>query len=145
MGKRTITVDNAVRLTVAANSGQFPSMRIVTLNPLIGLLAAALLLSPLLAPVEASAQTILVIVNDKPITSFDVEQRTRWDALTHGFGDRMKALLTGDAINQKFRQMMMAAQPHSEAEAKSGCRTDQEATGRGRPEARDRGGRRDVP
>ncbi len=119
MGKRTITVDNAVRLTVAANSGQFPSMRIVTLNPLIGLLAAALLLSPLLAPVEASAQTILVIVNDEPITSFDVEQRTRWDALTHGFGDRMKALLTGDAINQKFRQMMMAAQPHSEAEAKA--------------------------
>jgi len=92
-------------------------MRFVTLNPLIGFLAAALLLAPLLAPREASAQTIVVIVNDEPITSFDVDQRVRWTALTHNFGDRMKALLTGDAVNQRFRQLMMAAQPHSQAEA----------------------------
>ncbi len=96
-------------------------MRIVTLSPSIGLLAAVLLLSPLLAPREASAQTIVVIVNDDPITSFDVEQRTRWNAITHGFGDRMKAFLTGEGINQRFKQMMMADQPnwHSEADAKA--------------------------
>jgi len=29
----------------------------------------------------------------------------------------MKALLTGEAVNQRFRQLMMAAQPHSQAEA----------------------------
>lgn len=92
-------------------------MRISTLNHLIGLLAAVLLLASLSAPREASAQTLIVIVNDEPITSFDVEQRTRWISLTHNFGDRMKAFLTGDAVNQRFRQMMMAAQPHSQAEA----------------------------
>jgi len=92
-------------------------MRIVTLNHLIGFLLASLLIASLPASREASAQTIIVIVNDEPITSFDVEQRTRWAALTHGFGDRMKAMLTGDAVNQRFRQLMMAAQPHSQAEA----------------------------
>ncbi|MGO9485584.1 MAG: SurA N-terminal domain-containing protein [Rhodomicrobium sp.] len=31
----------------------------------------------------------------------------------------MKALLSGDKINQQFRQMMIAAQPHSQAEAQA--------------------------
>ncbi len=92
-------------------------MRIVTLNPLAGFLTAVLLLAPLWVPQEAAAQTIVVIVNDEPITSFDVDQRTRWTALTHNFGDRMKTYLTGDAVNQRFRQLMTAAQPHSQAEA----------------------------
>jgi peptidyl-prolyl cis-trans isomerase SurA len=71
-----------------------------------------------LMPVKARAQNIVVLVNDEPITSFDVAQRTRWQALTGGnFGERMKSLLTGDAINQRFRQMLVAANPHSQAEA----------------------------
>lgn len=92
-------------------------MRLVMARLPIALLFPALMLAALCAAQQARAQTIVVIVNDEPITTYDVEQRTRWTALTHGFGDRMKAMLTGDAVNQKFKQMMMAAQPHSQAEA----------------------------
>ena len=31
----------------------------------------------------------------------------------------MKAMLTGDSVNQRFKQMMMAAQPHSQEEAQA--------------------------
>ena len=92
-------------------------MRISTLSYLIALPLASLLFAPLLAPREAAAQNIVVLVNDEPITSFDVTQRQRWMARTNGFGERMKALLTGDSVNQRFRQLMMAAQPRSQAEA----------------------------
>ena len=95
-------------------------MRIASSNCRRILLAfVSFLLAPLCAPGQGHAQTIVVIVNDEPITSFDVEQRMRWEALTHNFGDRMKAVLTGDAVNQKFKQMMMAAQPHSQEEAQA--------------------------
>ncbi len=65
----------------------------------------------------SSAQTIVVLVNDDPITSYDVTQRERWMSRTNGFGDRMKALLTGPGIQERFRQMMVAANPRSQAEA----------------------------
>lgn len=79
-------------------------------------LAAAL--AAVMGPHPATAQNIVVLVNDEPITSFDVSQRQRWAALTGGnFGERMKAHLTGDAVNQRFRQMMMAANPRSQEEA----------------------------
>ncbi len=92
-------------------------MRIVRLSSFIVLPLAFLLLAPVLAPRAALAQNIIVLVNDEPITSFDVAQRLRWLARTNGFGERMKSLLTGDAVNQRFRQLMMAAQPRSQAEA----------------------------
>ncbi|MBI4724389.1 MAG: SurA N-terminal domain-containing protein [Rhodomicrobium sp.] len=66
---------------------------------------------------EAQAQNIVVLVNDEPITSYDVTQRLRWMARTSGFGEHMKALLTGDAIKERFRKMMIAANPKSQAEA----------------------------
>ncbi len=95
-------------------------MRIAQLNiRLIALLATAPPFWALLEPVPAFAQNILVLVNDEPITTYDVEQRMRWNALTSNFGDRMKALLTGDSINQKFKEKMIAAQPHSQAEAQA--------------------------
>jgi peptidyl-prolyl cis-trans isomerase SurA len=79
---------------------------------------ALLLFAPAVSPREAAAQNIVVLVNDEPITTFDVSQRQRWLArTTTGFGERMKTLLTGDSINQRFRQLMMAAQPRSQAEA----------------------------
>jgi peptidyl-prolyl cis-trans isomerase SurA len=68
---------------------------------------------------EARSQNIIVLVNDEPITSFDVAQRQRWMARTNGsYGERMKAALTGDSVQQRFRQAMIAANPRSEAEAK---------------------------
>jgi peptidyl-prolyl cis-trans isomerase SurA len=95
-------------------------MRIVTLNSRpVAFLLAALAFAPLLASGQALAQNIVVVVNDEPITSFDVEQRMRWNAMTNNFGDRMKARLTGDSVNQKFKQMMMAAQPRSQQEAQA--------------------------
>jgi len=67
-------------------------MRIATLNNrLLALALAALSLALLCAPGQGFAQNIVVIVNDDPITSFDIEQRMRWEALTHNFGERMKA------------------------------------------------------
>ncbi len=95
-------------------------MRIATPNGhLVALLLASLLFAPLWAPSRGFAQNIVVIVNDEPITSFDIDQRMHWDALTHNFGDRMKAMLTGEAVKQQFQQMLVAAQPHSQAEAQA--------------------------
>jgi peptidyl-prolyl cis-trans isomerase SurA len=92
-------------------------MRIITIRWRICLLAGLALSFGILAQ-ETRAQNIVVLVNDDPITSFDVAQRMRWNAMTGGnFGERMKALLTGDAVNQRFRQLMMAANPRSQQEA----------------------------
>jgi peptidyl-prolyl cis-trans isomerase SurA len=92
-------------------------MRIANLHRLIVALLACLFLAPVTGPREANAQNIIALVNDEPITSFDVDQRQRWIARTNGYGDRLKAALTGDAIKERFRQMMIAANPRSQAEA----------------------------
>jgi peptidyl-prolyl cis-trans isomerase SurA len=103
--------------TVASNASHPSNMRIVTLNNLIAFSLASLILAGTGSSHQAAAQNIVVLVNDEPITSFDIAQRQRWINRTSNFGEHMKALLTGDAINQKFRQKMMAAQPRSQAEA----------------------------
>jgi peptidyl-prolyl cis-trans isomerase SurA len=92
-------------------------MRIEIINRLISLAAGGILFALLTGTPNASAQNVIVLVNDEPITSGDVAQRIRWNARTNGFGDRMKAILTGDAIKERFRQAMIAANPHSQAEA----------------------------
>jgi peptidyl-prolyl cis-trans isomerase SurA len=94
-------------------------MRIVALRHLIALSLASLVLAGAVPLRPAAAQNIVVLVNDEPITSFDIAQQQRWIARTSGFGERMQALLTGDAIKQQFQQMMIAAQPHSQAEAQA--------------------------
>jgi peptidyl-prolyl cis-trans isomerase SurA len=92
-------------------------MRIANTQLLIISTLGAMLLALVCGLPEARAQNIIVLVNDEPITSFDVAQRLRWMARTNGFGDRMKAQLTGDAIKERFRQLMIAANPKSQAEA----------------------------
>ncbi len=92
-------------------------MRIENPHRLIILAATAVFLALATGAGDAEAQNIIVLVNDEPITSGDVTQRLRWLARTNGFGDRMKAMLTGDAIKERFRQMMIAANPRSQAEA----------------------------
>ena len=95
-------------------------MRIATLNNrLIALLLGPLCFAPLWTPSQANAQNIIVVVNDEPITSFDVEQRMRWTALTSNFGDKMKAILTNPAINEEFKRRLMASQPRSQQEAQA--------------------------
>jgi peptidyl-prolyl cis-trans isomerase SurA len=86
-------------------------------------LTAAAFVSPLLSADGALAQNIIVLVNDEPITSGDVAQRLRWMARTSGFGERMKAELDmknpvkRKALEDRYRQMMIAANPRSETEA----------------------------
>jgi len=83
---------------------------------LFGLFAIAMTLA--CAGGNAFAQNVVALVNDEPITNYDVAQRQRWLARTNGFGDRMKAALSGDGIKERFKQKMIAANPRSEAEAK---------------------------
>ena len=70
-------------------------MRIENLHPRILLAAGGIFFALLTGVQQANAQNIAVLVNDEPITSGDVAQRIRWNARTNGFGDRMKAILTG--------------------------------------------------
>ncbi len=92
-------------------------MRIEILNRLIILAAGGIFFALLAGIPDANAQNVVVLVNDEPITSGDVAQRIRWNARTNGFGDRMKAILTGDDIKERFRKKMIAANPHSQEEA----------------------------
>jgi peptidyl-prolyl cis-trans isomerase SurA len=92
-------------------------MRIEILHRLIILAAGGIFFALVTGVAGANAQNVVVLVNDEPITSGDVSQRIRWNARTNGFGDRMKAILTGDSIKERFRQAMIAANPHSQAEA----------------------------
>jgi peptidyl-prolyl cis-trans isomerase SurA len=105
-----------IQQIVAANSSQFQPMQFPALRYVYW---AALAFAAFLAvPGSELAQNEVIVVNGEPITSYDVAQRTLWQNRTTNFGERMKALLTGDEVKAKFRQMMLAAQPSSQAEAK---------------------------
>jgi peptidyl-prolyl cis-trans isomerase SurA len=93
-------------------------MRVETLNNCLKALFLATLVAVQLGlPSEGYAQSIVVIVNDEPITSFDIQQRMRWNALTRNFGDQMKTMLSGESVKRKFQRLMMAANPQSQQEA----------------------------
>jgi parvulin-like peptidyl-prolyl isomerase len=91
-------------------------------SALIGLIALAFP-AFLATPGSAAAQSPTVLVNGEPITPSDIAAETRWQNLHRNFSQRMKAVLASDAVKQKFRQMLTAANPHNDAEA-------QEAAGR---------------
>ncbi|NJM36081.1 MAG: hypothetical protein HC850_16910 [Rhodomicrobium sp.] len=65
----------------------------------------------------ASAQSIVVMVNDEPITSYDVAQRQRFLALTSGLGDKMNARLKSDQTKEEFQAFMRENRPQSKEEA----------------------------
>jgi peptidyl-prolyl cis-trans isomerase SurA len=65
----------------------------------------------------AEAQSIVVLVNDDPITSFDVAQRQRFLALTSGFGDKMRERLKSQSTQEQFKAYMTAQRPSSKEEA----------------------------
>jgi peptidyl-prolyl cis-trans isomerase SurA len=64
-----------------------------------------------------AAQSIVVLVNDDPITSYDVAQRQRFLALTSGFGDKMQERLKSPATQEQFKAYMTAERPTSKEEA----------------------------
>ncbi len=59
---------------------------------------------------RGSGQSILVLVNDDPITGLDVEQRTKLNALSADIGPRaqanMKALVQSEGTQTRFREAM---------------------------------------
>ena len=71
----------------------------------------------LVASAGAVAQSIVVLVNDDPITSYDVAQRQRFLALTSGLGDKMRARLQSDATKEEFQAYMTKQRPTSKEEA----------------------------
>lgn len=64
------------------------------------------------------AQSIVVMVNDEPITSYDIAQRQRLLALSSNLGERMKARMTSDKTKQAFQRYMEEKRPQSREEAK---------------------------
>jgi peptidyl-prolyl cis-trans isomerase SurA len=66
-----------------------------------------------------AAQSIVVLVNDEPITSYDVAQRERFLALTSGLGDKLKARLQSEETKEKFRAFMTKERPTSKEEAQA--------------------------
>jgi peptidyl-prolyl cis-trans isomerase SurA len=65
----------------------------------------------------ASAQSVIVLVNDEPITSYDVAQRQRFLAVTSGLGDKMRAKLQSEETKEAFRAYMTEQRPKSKEEA----------------------------
>lgn len=66
---------------------------------------------------RASAQSVVVLVNDEPVTTYDVAQRERFLAVTSGLGDRMRAKLKTQETQDAFRAYMAEQQPKSKEEA----------------------------
>lgn len=65
----------------------------------------------------ASAQSVVVLVNDEPITSYDVAQRQRFLALTSGVSDKLREKLKSEETKEAFKAYMMKNQPGSKEEA----------------------------
>jgi peptidyl-prolyl cis-trans isomerase SurA len=83
----------------------------------LGLFLFALLL--LLRSPDAYAQSIVVMVNGDPVTSFDITQRQRFLALTSGIiGKKLKAAIKSKKTQQDFREYMAEVQPMSQEEIK---------------------------
>lgn len=72
------------------------------------------------ASTAKSGQTIVALVNDEPVSAYDVEQRINLLLLTSpAINDRMKARLQDPGINEKFKQFAMARNPRSQEEVKA--------------------------
>lgn len=81
----------------------------------VGLVFGALLLAASVS--GAMAQSVVVLVNDDPITSYDVAQRQRFLAVTSGLGDKMRAKLQSDETKEAFRAYINEQRPKSKEEA----------------------------
>lgn len=89
--------------------------RAQVLRPL-GLLLFGMLL--IAHPAGALAQSIVVMVNGAPVTSFDLAQRQHFLALTSGGGgERMKAAFQSEETKQAFREFMEKEHPTTQEEA----------------------------
>ncbi len=68
--------------------------------------------------VQAQSQSILVLVNDEPITAFDVKERTKLSlAGNREAGARLKALFKSQRTRDRFKAFMQENRPTSREEA----------------------------
>ena len=67
----------------------------------------------------AAAQSIVVMVNDEPVTSYDIAQRQRFLALSTNLGGRMKQRMESAETKQAFQRYMQEHKPGSREEAKA--------------------------
>jgi peptidyl-prolyl cis-trans isomerase SurA len=70
-------------------------------------------------PSGATAQSIVVMVNDEPITSYDVAQRQRFLAMTSGLGEKMKARLKAPETQSAWQEFVQKHRPQSKEEAQA--------------------------
>jgi peptidyl-prolyl cis-trans isomerase SurA len=70
-------------------------------------------------PSSATAQSIVVMVNDEPITSYDVAQRQRFLAMTSGLGEKMKARLKAPETQSAWQEFVQKHRPQSKEEAQA--------------------------
>jgi peptidyl-prolyl cis-trans isomerase SurA len=60
---------------------------------------------------------VVVLVNDEPITTYDVAQRQRFLAVTSGLGEKMRARLQSEETKEAFRAYLTEKRPSSKEEA----------------------------
>lgn len=66
--------------------------------------------------IDARAQSIVVMVNNDPVTSYELAQRQRFLAM-HGVGEKMRDRLKSESTQQAYRALMTKERPSSQAEA----------------------------
>jgi peptidyl-prolyl cis-trans isomerase SurA len=65
------------------------------------------------APAGKGGQAIIALINDEPISAYDVDQRINLLLLTSGsINERLKAKLQDPGINEKFKQYALARNPN---------------------------------
>lgn len=65
---------------------------------------------------DVRAQSIVVMVNGDPVTSYELAQRQRFLAM-HGVGDKLRDRLKSESTQQAYRALMTKERPSSQAEA----------------------------
>jgi peptidyl-prolyl cis-trans isomerase SurA len=89
------------------------------LGRLVCILAMATALSVFTQQHMALAQSIVVMVNDEPVTSYDIAQRQRFLALSTNLNERMKSRMQSDETKQAFQRYMEENRPQSREEAQA--------------------------
>ena len=82
--------------------------------------------TPAAAPAGKGGQAIVALVNDEPISAYDVEQRINLLLLTSGsVNERLKAKLQDPGINEKFKQFVLARNPNIRSQEEIKAMQDQ--------------------
>jgi peptidyl-prolyl cis-trans isomerase SurA len=79
--------------------------------------AAAAKAGPAATSAGKGGQAIVALINDEPISAYDVDQRINLLLLTSGsVNERLKAKLQDPGINEKFKQFVLARNPNVQSQ-----------------------------